>query len=306
MSIALISHSDCVLHDMGMDHPESPYRIQVINDALLNSDLKKYLTLYESPLATQEQLLRVHDKEYVNFIFSKAPKEGLIPLDPDTWMNPYTLNAALHAAGAAVLGVDLVMKGEEAAAFCNVRPPGHHAEKAKAMGFCFFNNVAVGVAHALACYNLKRIAIIDFDVHHGNGTENIFQHDERVLLCSSFQSPFYPFSGTDTQSNHLVNVPLSSGTNGLLFRKEVEKAWFEKIYQFNPELIFFSAGFDGYLKDNMANLLLNEDDYFWITQQIKMIADKTCKGRIVSVLEGGYHLPGLAKCVEAHLRALLA
>jgi acetoin utilization deacetylase AcuC-like enzyme len=297
MTVALISHPDCLLHDMGEQHPEQPARIQVINDELRNMDLKHY----SAPLVTREQLLRVHDENYIDSIITHSPQTGLISLDPDTWMNPYTLQAAFRAAGAVILSVDLIMANEINAAFCNVRPPGHHAEKDKAMGFCFFNNVAVGVAHALEHYNLKRIAIVDFDVHHGNGTENIFQDDKRVLFCSSFESPFYPFSGTETESSHIINIPLPAGTTGKLFREKVAELWFEKIIQFKPEMIFFSAGFDAYIHDDMSDLQLTENDYAWITDKIKKIADKICQGRIVSVLEGGYDLKGLGRCVAEHI-----
>jgi acetoin utilization deacetylase AcuC-like enzyme len=302
MTLAIISHPDCLLHDMGFQHPEQPDRVRVIDKALSQSDID--FKKYEAPLADRKQLLRAHDENYINSIFARAPKEDLIPLDPDTWMNPFTLQAALRAAGAVVYAVDLVMSGEVKSAFCNVRPPGHHAEHDKAMGFCFFNNVVVGAYHALEHYHLKRVAIVDFDVHHGNGTEDIVQNDERILYCSTFQSPFYPFSGTENTSNHLINVPLPAGTDGKSFRKIVEKKFLSQIAAFKPEIIFFSAGFDAYLNDPLAGLMLVEEDYAWITEEIKQIADETCQGRIVSVLEGGYDLEGLAACAVAHVRAL--
>lgn len=304
MTMALISHPDCLLHDMGHAHPECPMRLQVINNELTKSGLDVMLQSYLAPLVTRNQLLRVHTAEYVDFLFTMSPSQGLVSLDPDTWMNSHTLTAALRAAGAVVLGVDLVMKDEVNAAFCSIRPPGHHAERNKAMGFCFFNNVAVGVAHALEHYQLNRIAIVDFDVHHGNGTENIFAQDKRVLYCSSFQSPFYPFCGANTQSDHILNVPLPAGTTGKVFRSHVEKAWFHAISDFRPELIFISAGFDGHYQDDMSGWMLNEDDYVWISQEIKKIADHVCSGRIISVLEGGYALEVLGKCVAAHIKAL--
>jgi acetoin utilization deacetylase AcuC-like enzyme len=263
-------------------------------------DLKEYV----APLATREQLECVHSADYINSIFASAPKHGLVSLDPDTWMNPYTLTAALRAAGAVVFAVDLVMTGKLNAAFCNVRPPGHHAERAHAMGFCFFNNVAVGAAHALTQYQLKRIAIVDFDVHHGNGTENIFKNDERVLLCSSFQHPFYPFSGAETRNPHILNLPLPLGCNGKIFRAAVETHWLKQIKEFKPEMIFFSAGFDGHEKDVMAGMSLHEEDYAWITQKVKAIADEVCHGRIVSTLEGGYALDVLGLAAVAHIEAL--
>ncbi|KTC78268.1 histone deacetylase family protein [Legionella brunensis] len=305
MAIGFISHHDCLLHKMGDFHPEQPARIQVIENAVSSSSLKSSLLYYQAPLVTKKQLLRVHEQEYVDFIFKNAPATGVIMLDPDVLMNPYSLTAALHAAGSVIYGVELIMAKEVDAAFCNVRPPGHHAERGKAMGFCIFNNVAVGVAHALEQFNLQRIAIVDFDVHHGNGTEDIFQQDERILYCSTFQYPFYPFSGVNTHNEHIINIPLSAGTNGNLFREKVEKLWLQKIEKFDPQMIFFSAGFDAYYLDDMANLLLTVDDYLWITQKIKKIADKCCEGRILSVLEGGYNLDGLGACVVAHLQGLL-
>lgn len=306
MSIAFISHPDCLLHNMGDYHPEQPARLQAIENELIRTELDNHLKHYEAPLATREQLLRVHDADYVDFIFQASPLKGLVPLDPDVWMNPYSLTAALRAAGAVILGVELVVKKEMDAAFCNIRPPGHHAERDKAMGFCFFNNVAVGVAHALTHFKLKRIAIIDFDVHHGNGTENIFQKDDKVLYCSTFQHPFYPFSGAETKSKHILNIPLPAGTTGKIFREKIEELWLEKVNQFEPEMIFFSAGFDAYYKDDLANLALTADDYLWVTQKIKKIADDYCQGRMVSALEGGYNLNGLGVCATAHIRGLLA
>jgi len=305
MTVALLSHPDCLLHDMGPSHPECPQRLQFIEEYLVNAGLNEILQYHLAPLATKEQLHRVHDVGYVDSIFQASPQSGMISLDPDTWMNPYTLTAALRAAGAVVAGVDLVMSGEVNSAFCSIRPPGHHAERAQAMGFCFFNNIAVGVAHALEHYQLKRIAIIDFDVHHGNGTENIFQDDRRILLCSSFQHPFYPFSGAETHSEHIFNLPLSAGTRGLEFREKIKAVWLPAIEKFKPDMIFFSAGFDGHAEDTMSNLLLHERDYEWVTREIKLIADKYSKGRMVSALEGGYALPALGRSAVAHLQALL-
>jgi len=299
MQTALITHPDCLLHDMGQDQPEVSARITVIDDALNALNLKKY----SAPLANPVELYRAHEKEYVDHIFKIAPKDDLICLDPDTWMNPYSLNAALRAAGAVILAVDLIMKGEVQKVFCNVRPPGHHAEKNVAMGFCIFNNVAVGVLHALIHHHLKRIAIVDFDAHHGNGTENIFSEDPRVLYCSSFEHPFYPFSGADTKSSHIINIPLNAGTTGEIFREKARKQWLSEITNFKPDMIFFSAGFDAYYKDPLADLSFHEEDYAWITQEVVKIANEICEGRIVSVLEGGYALETLGGCALAHVRA---
>lgn len=305
MTISLISHPDCALHEMGPDHPESPARLSAIQDQLLSSGLDIILQHHDAPLASHEQLCRVHDTQYVEQVFLKAPKEDRVWLDPDTCMNPHSLSAALRAAGAVVLGVDLVMSGQSKAAFCNVRPPGHHAEHNKAMGFCIFNNIAVGAAHALHAHQLKKVAIVDFDVHYGNGTEDIFREVPEVLLCSTFQHPFYPFSGSSVVSDHIVNVPLVAGTNGQAFRTAVETHWLPKLEEFQPELILISAGFDAHVEDDMANLCLVERDFAWVTREIKTIADKYANGRIVSVLEGGYALSALGRSVAVHLDALL-
>ena len=247
----------------------------------------------------------MHDVDYVDRIFACSPDEGLLWLDGDTAMNPYTLEAALHAAGAVVLAVDLVMAGGARQAFCAVRPPGHHAERARAMGFCFFNNVAIGAAHALAGHGLERILIADFDVHHGNGTESIFSGDERVLFCSTFQHPFYPYSGDDTQAPNVVNVPLPSRTDGAVFRKAVSERWLGPIEAFKPQLVMISAGFDAHIEDDMAELELCEADYAWVTRRLCDIADRHAEGRVVSTLEGGYALSALGRSVAVHIEAFL-
>ena len=305
MTISIISHPDCALHEMGAHHPESPARLTAIQDQLLATGLSLVLQHHDAPLATREQLCRVHDAEYVEQIFLRSPSEGQLWLDPDTSMNPHSLSAALHAAGAVVLGVELVMNGEASAVFCNVRPPGHHAEHDRAMGFCIFNNIAVGAAHALQVYKLKRIAIVDFDVHHGNGTEDIFRVVSEVLFCSTFQYPFYPHTGSDTSSQHIVNVPLPAGTDGPAFRDAVTAHWLPRLEAFQPELILISAGFDAHVEDDMAGLRLLDQDYAWVTSKVKKIADKYAEGRIVSALEGGYALPALGRSVVEHINALL-
>lgn len=305
MTISLISHPKCALHEMGPHHPESPARLRAIQEQLISSGLDLRLQYREAPLASREQLCRVHDSDYINQIFQSTPLEGYTWLDPDTCMNPYSLSAALHAAGAVVLGVDLVMTNQSNAIFCNVRPPGHHAERNRAMGFCIFNNIAVGVAHALHAYKIKRIAIVDFDVHHGNGTENIFKNTPEILMCSIFQHPFYPFSGSDATNEHLINIPLPAGANGQDFRHVVEERWLPELEKFKPELIFISAGFDAHIEDNMAGLSFVEEDYAWVTHEIKVIANKFSKGRIISTLEGGYNLSALGRSVTAHINALL-
>jgi len=235
---------------------------------------------------------------------ARSPSEGFEHLDPDTWLRPQTLPAARHAAGAAVLATELVLEGRVSTAFCCVRPPGHHAGRASAMGFCYYNNVAVAAAHALASGAVARVAILDFDVHHGNGTEEIFLSDDRVLLCSSYQHPFYPYTGAPSQPGHIANVPLPAGTRGTDFRAAIEAQWLPEIDRFAPQLIFVSAGFDAHAGDPLAQLLLTVDDYTWITERILELAGKHAQGRIVSSLEGGYALDALAASAGEHVRVL--
>ena len=306
MTVALISHPDCLLHDTGFGHPECSQRLQVILNALARSDLVPFLQAEIAPQATREQLQRVHDKQYIDALFHCAPSEGLINLDPDTVMSPHTLAAAQYAAGAVIRGVDLVLSDSQIkAAFCNIRPPGHHAERAHAMGFCFFNNLAVGVAHALEHHHLKRVAIVEFDVHRGNGTEDIFQNNNQVLICSIYEQFLFPLDDPSNHIKNIINIPLTAGSTGSEFRAEITQHGIDKINAFKPEMIFISAGFDGHERDNISNLNLTEADYLWITQQVKQIADKYCQGRIVSVLEGGYALDIIGQCVVAHVRGLL-
>ncbi len=305
MSTAYISHPDCLLHDMGSGHPESPARLRAIEQALIASGLQQHLLRFEAPLATHAQLERVHDARYIQAIEAAAPQSGLRYLDPDTAMNPYTWIAALRAAGAAVLATDLVMAGTVSNAFCAVRPPGHHAERGHAMGFCFFNNVAVGVAHALEQHKLSRVVIVDFDVHHGNGTEDIFRDDPRVLMVSSFQHPFYPGTGIAGRSERMANIPLPAGSGGAEMRKAVEQHWQPAIERFMPEMIFVSAGFDAHRDDEMAGLQWGDGDYDWVTRWIKSAAAEFAGGRIVSLLEGGYELPMLARNVVNYIAALV-
>jgi len=304
MGTAYISHPDCLRHDMGSGHPESPARLRTIEEALAASGWQDHLSRFEAPLATRAQLERVHDARYIDAIEAAAPRSGLRHLDPDTAMNPHTLAAALRAAGAAVLATDLVMAGTANNAFCAVRPPGHHAEHDRAMGFCLFDNVAVGAAHALEQHRLSRVAIVDFDVHHGNGTEDIFHGDERVLMLSTFQHPFYPGSGIAGRSERMVNIPLRAGSGGAEFRAAVERHWQPAIGRFMPEMIFVSAGFDAHRDDEMAGLQLTDDDYRWVTRWIADAAGEFARGRIVSLLEGGYELQMLARNVVNHIQIL--
>jgi len=293
-----------MLHDMGSHHPECPARIAAIEDHLLATGILAHLLDVDAPPATRDQLLRVHDGDYMDAIEASVPKRGLVHLDPDTAMNPHSYHAALRAAGAVVKATDMVMSGEAKNAFCNVRPPGHHAERARAMGFCFLNNVAVGAAHALERHGLERVAIVDFDVHHGNGTEDIFRDDPRVMMVSTFQHPFYPYSGVGGRSERMVNIPLAAYSSGIQFREAVEKFWVPALERFQPRMVFVSAGFDAHRDDDMAALNLVESDYAWVTERLVAYADRFCGGRIVSTLEGGYELDALARSVAVHLRAL--
>jgi acetoin utilization deacetylase AcuC-like enzyme len=304
VSAAFVTHSDCLKHEMGAHHPEQPARLTAIEDQLIASGVGQYLQRFEAPLATDEQLARVHPLEYVRAIREVAPGQGTVHLDPDTAMNPHTLNAALRAAGAAVKATDLVMEGKFASVFCSVRPPGHHACRTRPMGFGIFNNVAVAARHAVAEHGLERVAIVDFDVHHGNGTEDIFEGDENVLMVSTFQHPFYPYSGTESPASNMVNVPLAAGAGSREFREAVREAWIPALDDFEPELVIFSAGFDAHAEDDMAMLRFSDADYGWVTQAVKAIADKHAKGRIVSMLEGGYSLSALGRSAVQHIRVL--
>jgi acetoin utilization deacetylase AcuC-like enzyme len=305
MSIAYISHYKCQLHEMGSYHPEQPARLTAINDRLIATGLDMVLRQYDAEPASREQLLRAHEAAYVDRVFATSPRQGLVSLDADTSMNPHSLEAALLAAGAATQGVDKLIAGEVNQVFCGVRPPGHHAEHDKAMGFCLFNNIAVAAYHALERHGLERVAIVDFDVHHGNGTEDIVAGDERILFCSTFQHPFYPHSGHDTVAGNIVNVPLGAGCTGKDFQAAVRQQWLPRLEHFAPQMILISAGFDAHQADPLADFNLVDEDFAWVTRRLCEQADKTAGGRVLSSLEGGYDLHALARCVEAHIKALL-
>jgi len=307
MNLAYISHHDCEGHQMGAHHVEVPERLHAISDRMIASGIEMLVTHYDAPKASRDQLLRAHDADYVDMLFEAAPKatDVLTWVDGDTAMCSGTLDAALRAAGAATLGVDLVMGDKHHASFCAVRPPGHHAERHAAMGFCFFNNVAVGAYHAMDHHGIERIAIIDFDVHHGNGTEAIVSGDERILFCSSFQHPFYPGTGADSKAPNVINIPLPARTDGEAFRAAVERDWLPRLEAFAPQLVMISAGFDGHAEDDMAHFRLVEADYAWITRQLHDLAVRHASERIVSCLEGGYSLSALGRSVSTHIDELI-
>jgi acetoin utilization deacetylase AcuC-like enzyme len=304
MSCAWITHPDCRRHEMGEGHPECPERLDAISDFLVSTRLMAYLAPCDAPLATPEQLARAHTAGYVSEIIASAPREGYLQLDPDTAMNPHSLDAALRAAGAAVLGAEMVVRGDFKRAFCAVRPPGHHAMRDRAMGFCIFNNVAVGMRHALDVLGIERVALVDFDVHHGNGSEDILAGDERVLMVSTFQRGLYPFMGDVPLASNMVNVGLPPGADGEALRRAFADAWLPALERFRPQLMFVSAGFDAHRADEMAGLRFVESDYAWVTRELMAVAARHCEGRIVSCLEGGYHLFHLARSVAEHVREL--
>lgn len=305
MSVGIISHPACQAHDMGEHHPESPDRLRAIQNQLISSGLDFVTRQYDAIPIERNLLSLVHDPDYIAQIFDNAPSEGYFQIDDDTIMNPHSLSAALHAAGAAVQAVDLVMKEELKVAFCATRPPGHHAEKKRAMGFCFFNNISIAAAYARQHYHLDRVAIVDFDVHHGNGTEDIFTNEPNVLFCSSFQHPFYPFSGTEPTSSNIINTPLDATASSTEFRQAVIEQWLPALNTFKPEMIFISAGFDAHAEDDMSQVRLYDNDYRWVSEQLGAVAKQHSKDRIVSVLEGGYDLSSLGRSVAAHINGLI-
>lgn len=305
METLYITHPACKLHEMGSGHPECPERLDAISDQLLSSGLLSYLKENQDfgPVG-DDTLSLVHPESYLTKLEHGSPKSGYFEVDSDTVMNPHTLEAARYAAGAVVSAVDAVMANQATTAFCAVRPPGHHASHEQAMGFCFYNNVAVAALHAIKKYGLQRIAVIDFDVHHGNGTEAIFAGDVRILMCSFFQYPLFPDCGVHNPASNMVNVPVPAYSSGEVVRKLVLEQWLPRLAEHQPELIFISAGFDAHREDDMAQMSLVEADYTWLTQQIVTVADQYAKGRIISALEGGYNLSALGRSVAAHIKAL--
>ena len=308
MTTAFYTHPDCRGHDMGAGHPECPERLDAIDDYLLASGLDAALERREAPVVDLADLALAHSSGFVaelREVLERVAAAGKPrAIDADTVATPGTWNAAVRAAGAAVAATDAVIDGAVRNAFCSVRPPGHHAMRDRAMGFCFFNNVAVAARHALDVRGLERVAIIDFDVHHGNGTEDIIAGDERVLMASIFQHPLYPYTGAVPMGTNMVNVPVPPYTRGPQIRALIEENWLERLDEFAPQMVFVSAGFDAHREDELGQLGLVESDYTWITEQIVALADRHAGGRIVSCLEGGYNLSALARSVAAHLRVL--
>jgi acetoin utilization deacetylase AcuC-like enzyme len=307
MPITLVTHAACLDHDPGPGHPERPDRLRAVL-AALSEERFPALARAEAPRASPEQLAAVHDRAYVERILATRVSEGdRVALDPDTWMSAGSLEAALRAAGGAAFAADLVMEGRADAVFVAVRPPGHHAEPERAMGFCLFNNVAVAARHARDRWGLERIAVADFDVHHGNGTQAAFWTDPALFLASSHQSPFYPGTGREDErgvAGNIANAPLPAGAGGESFRRAWRDLLLPALDAFAPELLIISAGFDAHRDDPLAQLRLDVGDYAWITRELRALADRHCPGRIVSLLEGGYDLAALAECACAHVGAL--
>jgi acetoin utilization deacetylase AcuC-like enzyme len=305
MNVALYTHAACVAHQPGPGHPESPSRLQAVLQALEDERFAA-LDRREAPRATREQLARVHDGALIDTIFAAAPKDGYVRLDADTAMSPDSLEAALRAAGAVCAAVDAAINGDATRAFCAVRPPGHHATRTTPMGFCLFNNIAIGAAQALA-RGLERVAIVDFDVHHGNGTQDIFYSEPRVLYASTHQSPLYPGTGAADEIGigNIVNAPLPPAASSFAFREACGHIVLPALHRFRPELVMISAGFDAHYLDPLANLNLGNEDYTWITRELVDIAKKSASGRVVSSLEGGYSLTALRESTAAHVAALM-
>jgi acetoin utilization deacetylase AcuC-like enzyme len=307
MTTFLYTHPDCLAHDPGDYHPESPDRLRAVLDALAADEFAG-LEAREAPRASLDAIARVHDRRYIAALLNAVPGSGHAALDPDTILSPRSGEAALRAAGAVCAAVDAVLAGEARNAFCAVRPPGHHAEPDHAMGFCLFNNVAVGARHALGRPGIERVAVVDFDVHHGNGTQDMFAADPSLFYASTHQSPLYPGTGAsgETGVGNIVNVPLRPNSGSPEFRHGFSNVILPALADFHPDFLLISAGFDAHRRDPLAQLNLTEDDYDWVTRRLAGIADRLCDGRLVSSLEGGYDLQALGASAAAHVRALMA
>jgi len=307
MSTLYITHPACLDHLTGAGHPERPDRLRAIEQAL-EAETFQTLAREQAPMAEAETIALCHPMDYVEAIREAAPKEGMVRLDADTAMSPGSLEAALRAVGGGVRAVDEVMTGAINNAFVAVRPPGHHAETARPMGFCLFNSAAIAARYAQKKHGAERAAIVDFDVHHGNGSQDIFWADKTVLYCSTHEMPLYPGTGAPSERgefNNIVNAPLSAGDGGAEFREAMEAVILPRLRGFKPDILIISAGFDAHTRDPLANLNLVEADYTWVTQKLMEIADDSANGRIVSMLEGGYDLQGLSRSVAAHVTALM-
>ncbi|WP_323011446.1 histone deacetylase family protein [Castellaniella sp.] len=304
METLYITHPACRLHEMGDWHPESPSRLDAVSDQLVASGLMGFLMPQQARSAQPEDVLRIHTPDYLDFLRRHSPAEGYFPVDPDTVMNSHTLDAAWAAAGAGLTALDEILTGQAKTAFCAIRPPGHHARPSQALGFCFFNNIAIAARYAQDCYGLDRVAIVDFDVHHGNGTEEVFVHDERVMMCSFYQYPLFPDTRQENVGPNMINVPVDAYSDGQVVRDIVTARWLPALRRFQPQLVLISAGFDAHREDDMGSLKLVEADYAWITQRLVEVADESAQGRIVSFLEGGYDLSSLGRSAVAHVRAL--
>ncbi len=316
MTVGIIGHYRCGEHDMGEHHPENGKRLTAISDQLIRSGLDYVVRQFDANPIDKSLISLAHTQEHINFVFDNAPNsdEENFVVGEDSVMNSKTLTSILLSAGAAIDGVDLVMNKTLSSAFCATRPPGHHAEHSKGMGFCFFNNIAIAAAYAKEKYKLKRVAIVDFDVHHGNGTEDIVKNyfpsvdntsHGAYLFCSSYQYPFYPFDIQESDTPPIINTPLAATTKGEDFRKAISEHWLPALNKFKPEIIFISAGFDAHIEDDMSQVSLTESDYRWVTDELKTIAQEHAQGRIVSVLEGGYNLGALGRSVVAHINGLI-
>jgi len=306
MKVAIFSHPDCLRHETGAMHPESPTRLVAIMEALRSCDFLDNLDFIDAPLGTRGQILLVHTADHLELVERAIPEdESLCYLDSDTVISKGSFQAALRAVGAGCQAVDDVMQGKYKSAFCAVRPPGHHAIPSRAMGFCIFNNIAIAACYTMQKYNLERIAIVDFDVHHGNGTQEAFEHDARVLYISTHQWPHYPGSGgaSEKGSGNLINLPLPAGTDGRAYRAIFLENVIPALRNFKPQLILASAGFDTHRDDPLASMGLSKEDYKWIGEQITATASECCAGKVVSLLEGGYNLQALAESTVQYLSA---
>jgi len=300
---ALLTHPDCVRHEIAPGHPEQPARIGAVLDELEKQGLQ--LEKIEAPEAERAQLILAHPEGYVDSIFDASPKSGSVQLDADTAMNEHSLRAALLAAGAGIKAVDLVAGGEFDNSFCCVRPPGHHAEETTAMGFCFFGSIAIAALYALQKSDINKVAIIDFDVHHGNGTEDLIGEHPDIFFCSSFQHPLYPGKFGKNVPGRKINIPLDAGCDGATFKKIMQSDCLPDLRKFKPDMIFISAGFDAHRDDPLAGLNFLEEDFAWITSELRSIADEVSGGKIVSMLEGGYDLAALGRSAAAHVKELM-